>query len=80
MNAEDIMIRDVLTISPEDGIEKVAKILVETGISGLPVVNEDGKVVGIITEGDLVYQQKEAQYPCLFKLLDILVPLGEKNS
>ena len=31
MNAEDIMIRDVLTVSPEDRVEKVAKILVEAG-------------------------------------------------
>lgn len=79
MNAEDIMIRDVLTISPEDGIEKVAKILVETGISGLPVVNEDGKVVGIITEGDLVYQQKKLNIPAYLNFLDILVPLGREE-
>ena len=79
MNAEDIMIRDVLTISPEDGIEKVAKILVETGISGLQVVNEDGKVVGIITEGDLVYQQKKLNIPAYLNFLDILVPLGREE-
>ena len=51
----------------------------ETGIGGLPVVNEDGKVVGIITEGDLVYQQKKLNIPAYLNFLDILVPLGREE-
>lgn len=77
MIAENIMISDVITVSPEDKIEKIAKILVETGISGLPVVDQENKVVGIITEGDLVYQQKKLNTPLYLNFLDILVPIGQ---
>jgi len=52
---------------------------VETGISGLPVVDENRKVIGIITEGDLVYQQKKLTPPVYLNFLDILVPLGREE-
>lgn len=79
MNAEDIMIRGVLTVSPEDRVEEVAKALVERGVSGLPVVDKDRKVVGIITEGDLVYQQKKLNTPVYLNFLDIIVPVGQNE-
>jgi len=56
-----VMTRNVITVTPETPINEVARLLVEHGVSGLPVVDADGVVVGVISEGDLLV--KEAGYP-----------------
>jgi CBS domain-containing protein len=53
MKAIDIMTTDVVTVGPDAGVTDVAKILVKYRISGVPVV-EDGKLVGIVSESDLL--------------------------
>lgn len=45
---------NVLTVGPDDTVERVADLLVEHGVSGLPVVADDGILMGIVTEGDLM--------------------------
>lgn len=69
------MTREVVTLSPETGITEAAKLLLETGFNGMPVVNEDGKVVGILCQSDLIVQQKKVPFPSVFTLLDSLIPL-----
>ena len=54
MIALDIMVADVVTVTPEATIQEVAQILSSKRISGLPVVDESGVVVGIVSEGDLL--------------------------
>ena len=54
MRADDIMRRRVLTVSPDTDIREIAKKLAAYGISAMPVVDEDRRVVGIISEGDLM--------------------------
>jgi CBS domain-containing protein len=49
----DLMTRDVMTVRPDTPLKDVARLLVEHDISGMPVV-EDGRVVGVISEGDLL--------------------------
>ena len=56
MTVEEIMTRNVLTVSPATSIHDAARIMVEHGVSGLPVL-ERGQLVGIITEGDLILRQ-----------------------
>jgi acetoin utilization protein AcuB len=51
--AKDIMIKDVSVISPDAFLEEAAGAMLKAGISVLPVVTEDRKVVGIITEKDI---------------------------
>lgn len=53
LTVERIMTRKVLTISPDAPIIKAAQTMLEHKVSGLPVVDESGKVVGIITESDI---------------------------
>lgn len=48
-----IMTRNPITVSPEATIEKAAKLMLDNKISGLPVVDESGKEVGVITESDI---------------------------
>ena len=53
LKVKDIMSKNIVTISPEDTVEKAAVKMLEHRISGLPVVNDKGKVVGVITQGDI---------------------------
>jgi CBS domain-containing protein len=54
MNVADIMTRQVISVTPQTTIAEVAQLLLEHRISGLPVVDPGGAVVGIVTEGDLL--------------------------
>ncbi len=54
MNAADIMTSPVITVTPETTIAAAARLLLEHRISGLPVVDGNGEMVGIVTEGDLL--------------------------
>jgi len=54
----DIMERDVPTVGPEDDIETVVRTLREHELPGIPVVNDGGRVMGIITEADLVLSEE----------------------
>ena len=52
--AKDIMNSDIITVDPEDTVEEVMGQMIRHGISGLPVVDMSGQLVGIITEFDLL--------------------------
>ena len=54
MKAMDVMVRDVVTVKPETDVATATKLLVENDISALPVVDQTGTVVGVISEADLV--------------------------
>jgi CBS domain-containing protein len=54
MQAADIMTRHVFTIHREDPLEHAIRLMLQYGISGLPVIDDQGQVVGMLTEGDLL--------------------------
>jgi len=54
MNARDIMTTEVVSISPETPTSKVAELLGEKGISAVPVVDNAGAPIGMVSEGDLI--------------------------
>jgi CBS domain-containing protein len=54
MKIQEAMQKDVIRFQPEDRIVEVAQSLRENKISGAPVVNKEGHVVGIISEGDIM--------------------------
>lgn len=53
LKIKDIMKKNLITVGPEESVEKAAVKMLEHRISGVPVVNEKGKVVGVITQGDI---------------------------
>jgi len=75
LKAKDIMTRDPITATPEMEIAQAAQLLLEKGINGLPVVEESGKVVGILCQSDLIMQQKKLPIPSIFTTLDGFIPL-----
>jgi len=54
MRAHQIMTRKVISVSPDTSVVDAAKTMLQQHVSGLPVVNEAGKLVGIISEGDFI--------------------------
>jgi CBS domain-containing protein len=54
LNAAEIMTRDVVTARPDDSVAKVAKLLTDREISAVPVCDEVGRVLGMLSEGDLM--------------------------
>jgi CBS domain-containing protein len=56
MRAMDIMTTDVITVDPDMTVQDLAKLLAERGISGAPVVDASGRLVGIVSEGDLLHR------------------------
>jgi CBS domain-containing protein len=56
MKARDLMVSPVVTVKPDTTVRDVAKLFVERQISAVPVVDEQGKIIGIVTEGDLIHR------------------------
>ena len=79
MKAKDLMTRDVITIKEEDTIEVAARILNEKGFSGLPVVDGNNKIIGIITEGDLIRRIAKIDGPSSIEILGGILPLESKK-
>jgi CBS domain-containing protein len=58
MKVDTIMRRDVVTVRPETALRDVARILTDHAISGLPVVDADGAVLGVVSEADFVIRER----------------------
>ena len=56
MQAKDVMVSPVITVSPSSSVKDVAKIFLKHEISAVPVVDGNGKLVGIVSEGDLLHR------------------------
>lgn len=56
MRAADVMTTQVITVRPETSVQELATTLSEQAISGVPVVDADNRLVGIVTEGDLLHR------------------------
>lgn len=54
MKAADIMVKDVVTVAPDALVKDVASLMLEKRISGLPVVDGGGRLLGVVSEGDLI--------------------------
>jgi CBS domain-containing protein len=56
MRAADVMTTNVITVTPEATVQELAVLLSEHGISGVPVINADRQLIGIVSEGDLLHR------------------------
>jgi CBS domain-containing protein len=70
MQAKDIMTERVLTVAPDTPVAHVARLLREKHISGVPVVSQQGGVVGIVTEIDLIKRHARVHMPIYLPFLD----------
>jgi len=70
LKATDIMTKDVITVKNQTTIEELARLLIDHKISGVPVIDDDNKVIGIVTENDLIKKNKRFHIPTIVRLFD----------
>ncbi|MBW4477500.1 MAG: CBS domain-containing protein [Tolypothrix brevis GSE-NOS-MK-07-07A] len=71
----DVMSHDPIVVRSETSLNEAIKILAERRISGLPVVDDKGKLVGIISETDLMWQETGVTPPAYIMFLDSVIYL-----
>ena len=69
MYIKDIMTSEIVTVREDDTVEKCANLLITHNLSGLPVLDESGKVKGIVTEGDLIRRASRVKGPAALEVL-----------
>lgn len=70
LNASDIMTTDVITVKKDTSLKDLAKLLYENHINGVPVVDDDGLLIGIICESDLIRKDKKLHIPTVVAIFD----------
>ena len=73
MKAKDIMVQEVITVNQYATIEDIAKVLIDNKISGVPVVTDDGALVGIVSEGDLLHKETNPRLPKFINVLGAII-------
>ncbi len=80
LTAKDIMTKNVVTVKPGASIEELASLLVKHQISGVPVLDEAGALYGIVTENDLISQNKRLHIPTVVSFLDAAIYLESSKK
>lgn len=78
--AKDIMTTDVIVANKNDNIANVANLLIKEKIGGLPVVDEENKVVGIISETDIMKKESHVDSPRMLNLLQGIIFLDDMKK
>jgi len=68
----DLMTTEVVTVTPGMSLKEAARTMTDVGVSGLPVLDEDGRIIGIITEADFLAREAGRSEPRRRRLLDAL--------
>src|SRR5215210_8607589 len=79
MKVAEILHEEWPTLGPDETVEAAIKLFAETGISGAPVV-ESGRLIGIITEGDLIFRDADVKAPGFLDILGGMIPLGNTEE
>lgn len=73
LTAGEIMTKKIITVNPEMGVEELASLLWENKIGGAPVVDDQGRLLGVVTESDLIDQTKKVHIPTVLSILDSMI-------
>ncbi len=76
MKVREIMSSPAITVRPETPIQEVARIMRENQISGVPVVDEQGRLLGAVTELDLIARHAPLKEPRYIAVLSAYIPVG----
>jgi CBS-domain-containing membrane protein len=68
--AQDIMTTDIISVTIDMSIRDLAQLLLTNNISGVPVLDADNSLFGIVTESDLIFQNKKLKAPPFITILD----------
>lgn len=75
VKVREIMETNVVTIDPDATVRELAEILAKNNISGLPVVDKAGGLLGVVTEGDVILEDAELHFPHYIQFLDSIIYL-----
>lgn len=78
--ARDIMTLDVVTVKKDQPISDLSKLFIENHFNGVPVLDDTGKVVGVVTQGDLIEQNKNLHIPTVIALFDAVLFLDSEKK
>jgi len=78
--ARDIMTTPVVTVTPDVTVKDLVALFRDKRIGGVPVVDANGMLVGIVTEGDLMAMDADVQMPHYFELFDSIIYLGSQKK
>lgn len=76
MKAREIMSSEVITVKKDTTIEEIARILAGKNISGVPVVDGNNRIIGMVTQKDLLYKDVEPRFPAVVEILGGIVFLN----
>ncbi|MGH7796533.1 MAG: CBS domain-containing protein [Candidatus Binatia bacterium] len=77
MQAKDIMTRDIITVSPTLTIKNLAMTLIKNQISGAPVAGKNGKIIGVVSEADIVAKKGKDVKAIMSKKI---ISVGEETA
>ena len=80
LKAKDIMTTDVKVVKKDTEITEVAKMLIQEKIGGLPVVDDENRVIGIISETDILKKEKYVEPPQVLNLFQGLIFLDDMKA
>lgn len=80
LTAKDIMTKEIISVPSDLPVEKLAAIFLEKKISGAPVVDDDGGLIGVVTESDLIDQTKNVHIPTVISILDSFLVLESPHK
>ncbi len=76
LKARDIMNENVITVTKDTSVDALGRLFIEKNISGAPVLDDKNNLFGIVTENDLINQNKRIHIPTMLRLFDAFIPLG----
>ena len=80
LTAKEIMTTEVRSVSPDSSIEELAKLFEETRFNALPVLDEDGRLAGIVSQNDLIERDKPLHIPTVISIFDWVLYLESEKS
>lgn len=80
MQAKDVMKKEVISVRPETMVKEIAKLLYENNISGVPVVDGENKLLGIVSETDLISKVSGPHLPPHIELLGGIIYLARPHE
>lgn len=79
MKTSDVMTQDVVTVQPSTTVSKIVHLMVQHNISGIPVVDPAGRLLGMVTERDLIARHARVHFPAYIPLLESILVLGNRR-
>lgn len=78
--ASQIMSREVFSVDPDMGLGELAALFTEKRVSGFPVVDSSGALIGVVTETDLIHQNERLHIPTTVAIFDAVLMLGSSKK